>query len=256
MLLRDEPRPEVPQVVAAVRQLDRKSARLGHAMQEYCTDDGLTYARVINSEIARAVDLAQDVASRLVRRPDLKQSDVLAEYDALATGLDQIFAIVDPHVRAVPIDWSQVTFPRGDRLAATIHLRNLFATAKQRIDIVDRYLDETPLLFMAEVPRDLLIRLITTTGRPAGSKPGFGVLHVAPHAVVAKAQYPNLQLIEVDSKLFHNRSIRIDDRIFAIDQSIGDLCLRDSAHLSVPLADAAAHTEIDKLIAGGVAVAI
>jgi hypothetical protein len=179
------------------------------------------------------------------------------EFHALAASLDQSFESVDRRLREVPADWTQVTFPRGDRLAATLHLQNLFLRARQRLDIVDRYLDETPLLFMRDLPRELPIRLITTARVAAsGKKSTFGCAHLEPYARIAKTQYPNLQLIQVDPKHFHKRAIRVDELIFVIDQSIGDLSLKDSAHMSAPTKAKPAHEELDALIVLGQVILI
>jgi hypothetical protein len=250
--------PTLGEAVAAVGKFDRMNNTLREHALRYCGEDGRAFGDVISNDIGSAAQSCNYVSRSLVNRAaSVTPPDVATECDALADSLDKIYERIVGTIRHVPVDWSQVAIPKGDRLAGSLFLADLMTTATHRLDIVDRYLDETPLLFMRDLPRALNIRLVTTAGRiaPPG-RTGFGVALVQPPARIARSQYPNLKLIEVDQQHFHNRSIRVDDRVFALDQSIGDLSLRDSAHVSAPINTPQAHAELDAIIAAGIEIAL
>ena len=61
----------------------------------------------------------------------------------------------------------------------------------------------------------------------------------------------HLRLISVDPSALHQRCVRVDKHIFRSDQSFRHLALQDGPLISEPVTDAAAHRELDDIIASG-----
>jgi hypothetical protein len=79
----------------------------------------------------------------------------------------------------------------------------------------------------------------------------YGAESLRTLATLAAAQYPDLHLISVDPSALHQRCVRVDKHIFRSDQFFRHLALQDGPLISEPVTDAAAHRELDDIIASG-----
>ena len=248
--LRQEPLPTVPEFVAISAALRRQKGPLVDEVRAFCSGDLLAYGRAITDIIGagsnHTASRSRDLLGRAVGEQALRdECRVLADY------LDQLYENADRILRQVPVDQGPFDFGRGDRLAATLFLTDLIKSARTRVDIVDRYLDDTMIHFMADLPRELSIQMITTHGSEEGR---YGVVHLRPFAQVARQQYARFRLLQVHRGDLHMRCVRVDDRFVRFDQSIRGLSLHEGAHFPALNDDPEGHGVLDALIAGATEV--
>jgi hypothetical protein len=186
------------------------------------------------------VGKAVDVPSALKRLRDILESMQAEFYSHLATFSET---------------WSPEAFKGDSPLAIYFHIKDIIASAKTRIHYFDRYMrDYIFWLYLRDLNRSLEIKLVTTQGKKnKAGIPEYGVLNLQPVAVLAKAEFPNFQLIEVDPKNMHDRMLRVDDQVFLIGSGITPGSSFPTHANSFAPADSskAAHDELDTLIRDG-----
>jgi hypothetical protein len=130
--------------------------------------------------------------------------------------LDQIKNEFLGHMDMIPVTWDAEMFSGESPLTAHLRIKDVIKTAKNRVHYSDRYMrDDVFPLYLRDLDRNLEITLVTTRGNA-----GYGVIHLLPVATLAKAEFPNFHLIQVDQKDMHGRKLRIDDQVFLIDSGI------------------------------------
>lgn len=92
---------------------------------------------------------------------------------------------------------------------------------------------------------DISIRLITTAGNLK-----FGITSVSAVSNLARQQFSDYQLIEVDKNVLHDRNLRVDNQIFTLGPGV------DRAGLALTNfgpsdSSIVAHDQFDNIIASG-----
>jgi len=150
------------------------------------------------------------------------------------------------YIDRIPIEWEPVVFEANTPFTSYLRIKESIVSVKHRLHYFDRYLKpDFYALFLASVDKTLQIRLVTTAGSPS-----WGVAGVAAVSNLARQEFADYQLIEVAPTDLHDRNLRVDDLIFSLGPGV------DRAGLALtnfgPSDNSAeAHSEFDRIIAGG-----
>jgi uncharacterized protein (TIGR00288 family) len=106
---------------------------------------------------------------------------------------------------------------KGIHFESYVLVRNLFLSAKISITIIDRYINEEILYTLAILPTGIRVRIITL--KIEGKD--FNVL-------LSKLRRENRSIEIYESKIFHDRFIRIDEAWWHLGHSIKDLGSADA----------------------------
>lgn len=116
----------------------------------------------------------------------------------------------------IPIEWEPEIFLANTPFTSYLKLKDLIGTAKSHIHYFDRYLKVDFIhLFLRDIDREISIRLTTTHGNS-----NYGVSHLLPVSNLARQEFSDYQLIEVDQSQIHDRNIRVDGNIFSLGPGI------------------------------------
>lgn len=154
-------------------------------------------------------------------------------------------------INRVPIEWVPVVFEANTPFTSYLRIKEVIALAKQRLDYFDRYLSADFFhVFLPLVERKVSIRLVTTKGIKPGIGDGYGVEGVLPISNLAKQEFADYQLIQVEPNDMHDRNLRVDDQVFTLGPGTARAGM---ALTNFGPADSSpkAHSEFDQLIANG-----
>lgn len=149
-------------------------------------------------------------------------------------------------VDLIPIRFEMKLFDANTQFTTYMAIKDHIDNARQRIDYFDRYLKEDFFSkYLRSLDRSISIRLITTRGNN-----NYGVSNIKNISDLFKKEFKNYKLIELDPKDFHFRQLRIDDKIFLIDQGI-DQAGQLPTTFGITENTLAAHKILDDLIIKG-----
>ena len=115
-------------------------------------------------------------------------------------------------VDQVPIDWLPEIFAANTPYTAYLRIKEVVDGARIKFHYFDRYLKRDFVdLFLHSVSRNLEIRLVTTRR---------GISAVEEVSKLAAREFSNFRLVEADPSAFHDRNLRIDDKLFSLGPSI------------------------------------
>lgn len=150
------------------------------------------------------------------------------------------------NIADIPVEWEPEIFPANTPFTAYCKIREAVVTCSKRLHYFDRYLKpEFFRLFVAEIPKNFEVRIITT-----GGNSNYGFKAVKDVSNLVRNEYTDYALVEVDPALMHDRNLRIDDTIFSLGPGV------DRAGVAVTNfgpsdSSTIAHTELDQIISKG-----
>ena len=140
-------------------------------------------------------------------------------------------------------------FQEGTPFSTHLKIYDAIRTAKKRIHYFDRYLDaDFYPLYLRDVDRSLEIRLVTTKGTQH-----YGATNIAAISGLAQQEFTDYKLIQCTYTDFHDRSLRIDDKIFNLGSSIKDAG-KYATNFAVADNTAQAHQILDDFIKKGTVI--
>lgn len=147
---------------------------------------------------------------------------------------------------AVPFDWEPEIFEANTPFTSYLRIKETMSIITKRINYFDRYLKEDFFfLFLKYINRDISVRLITTQGNTR-----YGIKNVSHISNLARQEFKDYQLIEIQPSIIHDRNLRIDDKIFSLGpgtdragMALTNFCPSDDS--------AKAHKELDDIISSG-----
>lgn len=115
-------------------------------------------------------------------------------------------------VEQVPVEWEPVTFDANTPFTSYLRIREAFALIRYRVHYFDRYLKPDFFsLFLQDVPRSTEVRLITTAS---------GVNAVRAVSELARQEYSDYRLLEIEPATMHDRNLRIDEQVFSLGPGV------------------------------------
>ncbi|NOT00864.1 MAG: hypothetical protein HOP29_09570 [Phycisphaerales bacterium] len=150
------------------------------------------------------------------------------------------------YIDRVPIEWEPVVFEANTPFTSYLRIKESIVLVKNRLHYFDRYVKPDFFqLFLPSVDNAVSIRLVTTGGNARS-----GVAGVLAVSNLARQQFADYQLIEVDPADLHDRNLRVDDRIFSLGPGV-DRAGMALTNFGPSDSSAEAHAEFDRLIASG-----
>ncbi len=149
-------------------------------------------------------------------------------------------------VNRVPFEWEPILFEANTPFTSYLRIRESIAIVNNRLHYFDRYLKEDFFhLFLNSLNSKISVRLVTTSGNE-----NYGVNSVIHISNLARQQFNNYQLIEIEPKQLHDRNLRVDNQIFNLGPGV------DRAGMALTNFDPSdsseeAHKEFDNIIAKG-----
>ncbi len=161
------------------------------------------------SDIAHVPErLRRDVQSRM---PTLANDPAQLQLETkmmLQNATDRFFHLLD----SIPVGWEPVLFEANTPFTSYLRVREALAVVNTRLYYFDRYLHEDFFpLFLRTVPRTVEVRLVTTKGDAT-----YGVRHVTPVSDLARQEFKNYQLVQVNAADIHDRNLWVDDQNFTL----------------------------------------
>jgi len=120
------------------------------------------------------------------------------------------------YISDVPVDWEPEIFPANTPFTSYLKIKDSLSLVRERIHYFDRYLKvEFFDTFLRDVNRSIEIRLVTTAGRQ-----NYGVQGVQTISELARQEFSNYQLIQVNPRDLHDRNLRVDNLTFTLGPGI------------------------------------
>lgn len=149
-------------------------------------------------------------------------------------------------VKKVPFEWEPILFEANTPFTSYLRIKESIALVNNRLHYFDRYLKEYFFhLFLKFLGSNISVCLVTTSGDR-----NYGINNVLHISDLARQQFKNYQLIEVEPEILHDRNLRIDDQIFTLGPGL-DRAGMALTNFSPSDSSAAAHRELDKIIEQG-----
>lgn len=182
---------------------------------------------------------------RLLDDPDLRADEKQLHIQfkrVLSEARSSFFDYVD----RVPIEWEPVIFSANTPFTSYLRIREAVTVARRQFHYFDRYLKPDFFYFFLEpIGNRISIRLVTTAG-----KEDYGVKGVLRISDLARQQFADYQLIEVEASYLHDRNMRVDDQVFSLGPGI-DRAGMALTNFGPTDSSESAHCELDELIAMG-----
>ena len=160
----------------------------------------------------------------------------------LANAKNQFLESVDK----VPFEWEPILFEANTPFTSYLRIKESIALVKNRLHYFDRYLKEYFFhLFLKFLDRNISLCLITTSGDS-----NYGINNILHISDLARQEFRNYQLIEVEPEILHDRNLRIDDQLFTLGPGL-DRAGMALTNFGPSDSSAAAHLELDNIIAQG-----
>lgn len=145
----------------------------------------------------------------------------------------------------IPIEWESKLFQANTPFTAHLCILDYVSTARKRLDYFDRYLNsEFFPLYLRNLNKSIKVRLITTKK---------GVDNVFSVSNLCHQEFSDYKLIQLDSKDFHDRNLRIDDKIFTLGPGT-DIAGKFPTNFGPAESTPNAHKVFDDLIKKGIII--
>lgn len=149
-------------------------------------------------------------------------------------------------IQFIPVDWKPVVFPANTPFTAYLRIREAIVVANERLHYFDRYLKPAFFqLFLTDIDEGVSIRLVTTKGTK-----DYGVSGVMAVSDLARQQFPDYALIEVQPERMHDRNLRVDDQVFTLGPGVDRAGIALTNFGPAENSDSV-HAELDRLIVDG-----
>jgi hypothetical protein len=165
-----------------------------------------------------------------------------AEFITMLDGAEKRFLDL---LEKVPVPWQPAMFEANTPFTSYLRIREAIAVARRRLHYFDRYLTPTFFdLFLQGVPRFVEVRLVTTAK-------GTGAVESL--SQLARGEFADYHLVEVDPSHFHDRNLRVDDQVFSLGPGVD----RAGMYLTnfAPAENSAhANAQLDKVLSLGTVI--
>lgn len=149
-------------------------------------------------------------------------------------------------INRIPIDWEPIIFEANTPFTSYLRIRESIAIVNKRLHYFDRYLKEDFFhLFLNSLNNSVSVRLVTTSGNN-----NYGIKNIVHISNLARQQFSDYQLIEIDPKELHDRNLRVDDRIFTLGPGV-DRAGMALTNFGPSDSSEAAHQVFDNIISKG-----
>jgi len=191
------------------------------------------FLREINTQIERAT----------------KSNDIAELQSACANEVSKLKEDFLKCLAEIPVDWEPEIFPANTPFTAHLKIKDAVSSTTRRLHYFDRYLrPEFFDLFLRDLPRTIELRLITTHGNGM-----YGTTGVSAVSDIARREFRDYQLIEVNPTDLHDRNVIVDDAVFSLGPGV------DRAGLALTNfgpsdTSTSAQTEFARIIGSGVVV--
>lgn len=170
--------------------------------------------------------------------PALVQPKVV---EAIQESERQFFGLIN----LVPIELQPVLMAANTPFTAYRRISEAITPAASRVHYFDRYLKPSFFtLFLAEVPGDREIRIVTTQ---------LGIDAVDAVSQLAAVEFRDYRLILLDQRHFHDRNLRVDNQVFTLGPGI-DRAGIALTNFGPADSSVTAHQQLDALITSGTAI--
>lgn len=146
------------------------------------------------------------------------------------------------YLQSVPVTWEPEIFDANTPFSSYLKIKQTLMVINQRIEYFDRYLKpDFYTLFLKEIDRSKAVTIVTTKK---------SVNAVSAVSNLAKQEFSNYKLVEVDPSVMHDRNLRVDNKIFTLGPGV------DKAGIALTnfgLSDSSptAHKNLDNIVQGG-----
>ena len=155
----------------------------------------------------------------------------------------------------IPPEWEHELFDANTPFTVHCAIRDAAVTATKAIHYFDRYLNADFFeLYLRDAARDIEIRLVTTTGNGPLTNNPYGVLGVSAVSAIARVQFTDYQLIEVDYRKIHDRILVIDDQLFSLPRGTREPSGSPPTSFGPLPSDPADHSIHNTIIAAGTVI--
>lgn len=196
-------------------------------------------------DISHVPERCRGALRSIINDPDL-HNDIAGIHrrfqQELARARENFFQLID----RVPVKWEPIVFEANTPFTSYLRIKEAIIAVKRRLHYFDRYLKpDFYTLFLASVPADVSIRLVTTTGDAR-----YGVTAVSAISNLAEQQFSDYRLIEVKPSEIHDRNLRVDDLIFTLGPGV-DRAGIALTNFGPSDSSEGTHHEFDRIIAEG-----
>jgi hypothetical protein len=184
------------------------------------------------------------------RIEDAKEDNLDQFHDTFKKDFEDFESYIVDKICQVPIDWKPKLFEANTPFTTHLRILECLSSARISIDYIDRYLksDFFPL-YLGDLDKSIKIRLVTTKGKNTGGNK-YGVEEVKFVSVLFSQEFKNYQLIQLDPEDFHDRNLRIDDKIFILGSGT-DNAGKYPSNFGLSESTPEAHDILDELINKG-----
>lgn len=222
----------------ALAKVGAGDAAWRHSVRELCT---FAYDVFFNNEFQEI----SHAAERLLR--DLKSFPTNYE-----NHLESHLKHFHDSLSRVPVDWEPEIFEANTPFTSYLRINETMSSITNRIEYFDRYLKpDFYRLFLRYVPRGVSVALVTTAGKSGTN--GFGVAEVSAVSNLARQEFDDYKLLQIDPQELHDRNLRVDDQVFTLGPGT------DRAGLALTNfgpsdSSPQAHAQFDAIIAKGAVI--
>jgi hypothetical protein len=252
---------ELGKLLAPIEGLAEKSplptAFEYHVIAEQCKPDCERWGASVQAFATLGKLALRDIAHEIVKGPhnliyrlhDLTKEirDDADRQQVLRFELEKCREKALAEIDRVPIEWTAQLHAAQSPFSLYHSVKDAIGTAKQRVHYFDRYLTvDFYDLYMRILSPSIQVKLVTTKGKVGD----FGVAAVLTLSQRVFQEFADYQLIECHWDDLHGRYLRIDEKVFDIDSSIGQV---SKAPTSFSPTDntAKAHRILDEIIDKG-----
>lgn len=149
----------------------------------------------------------------------------------------------------IPVEWEPEIFAANTPFTAYIKIKDAISTASSRMHYSDRYLRADFFdLFLRDIGRSIELRLVTTRGNGQ-----YGTSGVRAVSEIARKEFHDYQLIEVNRSELHDRNLIVDTTVFSLGPGV-DRAGFDLTNFAPSESSAMAQAEFVRIVGAGTIV--
>lgn len=117
---------------------------------------------------------------------------------------------------AIPIEWESEIFAANTPFTSYLKIKEAIGSAESRLYYFDRYLKPQFFdMFLRDIDRAIEVRLITTLGNNS-----YGINAVRSVSELARVEFQDYKLIQVNPSEMHDRNLIIDSHVFSLGPGV------------------------------------
>lgn len=146
-------------------------------------------------------------------------------------------------IDSIPIDWHLRHFEEKTPFTAHLGILDCISEARSSLVYIDRYLKPNFFkLYLRDLDRSISIRLLTTK---------ISVADILDVSELCRQEFSDYKLIKFDPKDYHDRTLRVDNKVFNIGSGICEAGIKSTTFGPGPNT-LEYNNEIDDLITNGI----